>query len=332
MDRHRRGVWLVIFVALSLLLPACAAPRGRSTVGDWSYVNTRLDPFWWHKTVDVAGAQAKAKGAGVTIAIVDTGVLPAHQDIATILPGVATCGLDRLDTRDKNGHGTQLAGIALGKNPGPDFAPNLPVITRGVAPAARLLPIKMDCGLVSPNSLIDGVKAATDRSANIVLIALGGYPASTPDVHTRLGEIFGKDENKSILFVVASVWDGSTYPFPAWAQLGNVIVVAAMTLANGSEVPFNDKRGAIWAPGRDIDTADILFTSPGLPGLPLINEPFSMQGTSAASAIVAGCAALVKEKQQAIDGAKLKQALMDSADAKPDLPTSRRLNCNAAVP
>jgi subtilisin family serine protease len=332
MDRHRRGVWFVIVVALSLLLPACAAPTARSTAGSWSYVNTRLEPFWWHKTVDVAGAQAKAKGAGVTIAIVDTGVLPAHQDIATILPGVATCGVDPLDTRDKNGHGTQLAGIALGKNPGPDFAANLPVVTRGVAPAARLLPIKIDCGLVTPDSLVNGIKAATGKGANIVLISLGGYPANTPDVHTRLGELFSHDENKGILFVVASVWDGSTYPFPAWERFGNVIIVAAMTLADGSEVPFNDKRGAIWAPGRDIDTADIFFTSPTLPGLPAINEPFSMQGTSAASAIVAGCAALVKEKQQDFDGARLKKVLTDSAETKPDLPTSKRLNCNAAVP
>jgi len=329
MDRHRRGVWLVVVVTLPLLLSACATPAPQGTVSPWSYVETKLDPFWWYGIVGVAAAHDRAKGSGVTIAIVDTGILPGHQDIATILPGFATCGTNPSDTSDNtNGHGTQLAGIALGKDPGPDFAASLPVITKGVAPAAKLLPIKIDCGLVSADSLVNGVQRAVDNNANVVLIAVGGYPAG--NVHSRLGAIVGDEKYKNILFVVASVWDDTTYKPPAWTQLGNAILVAAMTLANGAEVPFNDKRGTIWAPGRDIDTADIKYVSPTIP---LINAPFSMQGTSPASAVVAGCAALIKERKgSASSGEDIQKALTEKAVTRPGLPTSGRLDCNAAVP
>jgi len=331
MDRHRRGVCFVVVVTLPLLFSACAKPAPRGTVGGWSYVETKLDAFWWYGTVGVAAAHVRAKGSGVTIAIVDTGILPSHQDIATILPGVATCGTNPSDTSDNtNGHGTQLAGIALGKDPGPDLPTNPIVVTKGVAPAAKLLPIKIDCGLVTADSLVNGVQKAVDNNANVVLIAVGGYPAG--NVHSRLGAIVGDEKYKNVLFVVASVWDDTTYTPPAWTQLGNAILVAAMTLANGDEVPFNDKRGAIWAPGRDIDTADIKYLSDPPITVPLINAPFSMQGTSPASAIVAGCAALIKERQGGWSGGDIKNALTTKAVTKPGLPTSGRLDCNAAVP
>ena len=54
-----------------------------------------------------------------------------------------------------------------------------------------------------------------------------------------------------------------------------------------------------------------------------------MQGTSAASAIVAGCAALVKEKTGQT-GARLKAALVQAAEPKPGL--GARLNCGKAIP
>ena len=57
----------------------------------------------------------------------------------------------------QNGHGTQLAGIAAGKDPGR--------ATRGVAPAARLIPIKVSCGLVTADALTKGVDRAIAEKA-----------------------------------------------------------------------------------------------------------------------------------------------------------------------
>jgi subtilisin family serine protease len=343
MKHHQGGVWLVVFVALSLLLPACATQtpevERKGKARTWSYVDTKIASWWWYKLLELDAIHKRAKGTGKTIAIVDTGVLRAHQDLATILPGIATCGRDPANTLDTNGHGTQLAGIALGKDPGPDFDPRLPVITRGVAPAAGLIPIKIDCGLVSADALVKGVKEAISKKPDIILLALGGYPAGQSDVNASLTDLVGKD-GRDILFVVASVWDDDAYPFPGWTRpdsakgkVDNVIIVAAMTLVNEVEVPYNDRQvGDLWAPGRDVDTADIdTIPNPIDPKGPRLQAPFSMQGTSAASAIVAGCAALVKEKTT-YAGAKLKAILVATALTKPEIPSNGRLDCNKAVP
>jgi subtilisin family serine protease len=326
MNRHRGGVWPVVFVVLSFLLTACATAKvdeADKKVGEWSYVNTRLASTWWYDRVDVKGARMKgATGAGKKIAVVDTGLLPGHEDFdpAKILPGLAPCASDSANTTDRSGHGTELAGIAAGKDPGN--------ATLGLAPAAGLIPIKVDCGVVYADRLTQGIQGAIDRNADIILIALGGYPTDRPDLDTLLAGLVSK--SAGTLFVVASMWDGSTqYPFPQWTTLKNAVVVAAMTLDNtGNEVPFNAKLGDLWAPGRDVQTASIEPTPNAKP-----HDPYSMQGTSAASAIVAGCAALVKEKT-GLTAELLKKALIEAAEAQPNLGSAnnKRLNCSKAIP
>jgi len=143
--------------------------------------------------------------------------------------------------------------------------------------------------------------------------------------------------NRDILFVVASVWDGSTYAFPAWTRADNALLVAAMTLDaqpgarnrvdEKREIPYGARRGQIWAPGRHVGTADVeLDPKSGK------HDQFLMHGTSPAAAIVAGCAALVKSKTRG-DGTALKNALVSSAQPKADLGTSEngRLDCARAV-
>lgn len=327
MTRYR--VRVVVLVAALPLLAACAAPPKARPYGFWSYAKTPLDKFWWAELIDVPGARAKAgTGAGATVAIVGTGVLKGHEDFATIVPGEATCGSTPADTDDGNGHGTQLAGIAVGRDPGH--------ATRGVAPGAALIPIKVDCGVVSAAALTKGVDAAIARKPDVILIAIGGYPAGPPDVPTFMASRV--TANPGILFVVASAWDGTHSAFPAWTQTDNALTVAAMTLDalkedktkvdKTQEIPFSARRGQIWAPGRSVATADI-EPQPGSTS----HSQFLMHGTSPAAAAVAGCAALVKSKSTGMSGAALKGALLSGAEPKPGLgaASNGRLNCAQAV-
>jgi subtilisin family serine protease len=327
MTHHR--VRVVGVVAVVLLLAACAAPSRTERYGNWTYVETRLDRFWWTELVDVAGARAKfGTGSGATVAIIGTGVLKGHEDLKTVVSGESTCGTTPADTNDTNGHGTQLAGIAAGLDPGD--------ATRGVAPGAALIPIKVDCGVVSAAALTKGVDAAIARTPDVILIAIGGYPADSPDVSTFMADRVPRNPN--ILFVVASVWDGTDYAFPAWTRSANAIVVAAMTfdaeaqarerVDKTKEIPYSARRGDIWAPGRSVGTADI-DPKPGSAQ----HARFLMHGTSPAAAIVAGCAALVKSKM-GVSGAALREALVSSAQLKPTLgpPPNGRLACAQASP
>lgn len=318
MKRLGRAAWFPALLVPALLATACAPTmpeQPRTYTRDWSYVRGALSPFWWYDLVDVKTARTKnATGAGRSVAVVDTGIEVDDPDVPGA-QGVATCGSNPSSIADQNGHGTQLTGIAAGRDPGQ--------VTQGVAPGATRVVIKIDCGVVTADSLTRGIDAAIQRNPDVVLLALGGYPAGAPDVNAFLESRIRA--RPAILFVIASVWDGTRYPFPAWTRLPNAVVVAAMTPTDDkkAEVPYNTKLGDLWAPGREVQTASVGYAA-----------AYSMQGTSAASAIVAGCAALLKQKQPAASGAELKTRLVATAEPKPQLPApnNRRLNCGQAVP
>jgi hypothetical protein len=346
MTRH--CVRVLALAAAIVVLGACAkcprcvpSPPPKETKEtqsqrNWTSRDTKLDPFWWNGLVNVPAAQKTfGAGTGATVAIVGTGVLNGHEDLPTVVPGTATCGSKPNDTDDKNGHGTQLAGIVAGRSQAGTIPGPKPHATDGVAPAVKLIPIKVDCGVVSADPLKNGVDAAIASNADVILIAIGGYPYGPSDFGTfMLGRV---NANPRILFVVASVWDGiGEYAFPGWTQAPNALLVAAMTLdaapgdprtLSKTEIPYTARRGNIWAPGRMVGTADIEPEPPPS----TFHAQFLMHGTSPAAAIVAGCAALVKAKTGKA-GADLKRALLAGSPGNSGLgqpPNNGRLNCGA---
>jgi len=338
MDLHRHRVLLVTLVGLSLLPAACAPTKELGSVRAYSYPRQQTDPFWWRTLVDVQGARDQGlTGNGRMVAIVDTGVLKTHEDLTSsnIVDGLEYCSAaPTTNTTDENGHGTQLAGIVLGNDP---TNPSTIRTTRGVAPSAKLVPFKVVCAVTKALAVIQAVQraAATTPPPDVILLALGPWPGDTDsngnDVHTLIAPFVSVNPN--ILFVVASVWD-PTYtavPRPAWTNYKNVIVVAGMTLDDkNKEVPFNEKGGDIWAPAQGVGTASITQD----PKDASKHLQFLMPGTSAASAIVAGCAALIKEKNSGnpmYDGKALRDALVAAVESQPDLPGAGRLKCSMAV-
>lgn len=77
-------------------------------------------------------------GSGTTVAVLDTGLRTTHADFAGRVPtqrnftteGAAT------DARDLNGHGTNVTGLICGAGAAPGLTP-------GVAPEARVIPLKV---------------------------------------------------------------------------------------------------------------------------------------------------------------------------------------------
>ena len=81
-----------------------------AVVNDPNYASQWHLPF-----TGVPTAWLQTMGAGVTVAVCDTGVNPSHPDLAgQVINGFNTAS-DNTDTSDINGHGTWVAGVIAAK-------------------------------------------------------------------------------------------------------------------------------------------------------------------------------------------------------------------------
>ena len=162
----RLSVIIALCAGLGLVAPytAAAAPGPQAA------------PEWWFDTWNVPALWvAGARGQGVTIAEIDTGVNAALPELAgKILPGKdfgGAAGDGRTDRdQDAFGHGTAMASIMVAR-------PTLLDIT-GLAPDARVLPIAVPIQGTSDASasdhVPDAIRWAVDHHAKVISMSLGG--------------------------------------------------------------------------------------------------------------------------------------------------------------
>jgi subtilisin family serine protease len=251
-----------------------------------------------------------ATGAGVTIAVVDTGLDTTHPEFAgagkIIAPAVFVsdaspsflCGPTSRDVTDDHGHGTHVAGIAAagGNNGG----------VVGLAWAARLLPVKtLDaCGIGTFYDLLQGLYHAAGAGARVINVSLGGYlDARQPDQAALIALIQAAvdDVHAAGALVVAAAGNDSAdigarpyYP----AAAARVVAVAATRL-DDERAGFSNYGApvAVAAPG-----AGIYSTLPTYPTyLSAAGTGYGvLAGTSMAAPHVAGLAALLLERDPAL--------------------------------
>jgi len=162
-------------------LKAAARAEGEVLTSETDSAVTSLgggaDPLrgeqWALDQVSYERAWATTKGRGVTVAVVDTGVRAAHEDLGgVVLPGIDLVGNG--DGRiDPNGHGTHVAGIIAAQ------AVNGKGIA-GAAPDVKILPVRvLDAnGSGYSSDVAEGVIWAADHGARIVNLSLGGTAPS----------------------------------------------------------------------------------------------------------------------------------------------------------
>jgi subtilisin family serine protease len=218
---------------------------------------------------------ACARGAGVTVAVVDTGVQANHPDLqGRVLPGVAFVNGVTLvggGATDVDGHGTHVAGIiAAGDN-------GLGVV--GVAPSARILPVRtLDAtGSGLSSDIAKGITWAVDHGANVINLSLGSDAESSA---VDAAVAYATSHNVDVVAAAGNTGPGAPAEFPA--ALPAVIAVAA--LDEDGTVATYSTRGSyvdVAAPGTSI-----LSTYPP-------STWARLSGTSMASPHVAGLVALV---------------------------------------
>jgi len=219
-------------------------------------------------------------GRGVTVAVLDTG-LAAHAEFAEagkLLPGFNAID-GSSDVRDRKGHGTHVAGILAGARDGRGI--------HGIAYDARILPIKVfaDDGSGSTRYADAGLRHAIGRAA-IVNMSFGSPGRHSADA-TRAAVRAG------LLLVAAAGNSGEANPqwparFAREAWANNQIIVVGAVDAQNRLAAFSNRAG---------DTAPWYLVAPGVDILSahLDGRYVALSGTSMATPVVSGAAALVKQ-------------------------------------
>ncbi|MFF3651132.1 type VII secretion-associated serine protease mycosin [Streptomyces sp. NPDC002181] len=282
-----------------------AAPAAADNIRDrqWGLTALRAEEAW-----------GTTRGAGVTVAVLDTGVDATHPDLAgQVLEGADLIGMgagrgDRAWAR----HGTAMAGIIAGHGHGGNRRQGV----FGIAPQARILPVRVileegDPGRAKAReskggALAEGIRWAADHGANVINLSLGD---DSDSAHHEAAE----DEAVQYalakgVVVVASAGNGgrqgdhASYP----AAYPGVIAVTAVD-RGGRKADFSTSNwyATVSAPGVDVVIAD--------PD----RAYYEGWGTSAASAFVSGAVALVKAAHPDLSPAQIKRLLEETASDAP---------------
>lgn len=228
------------------------------------------------------------------------------------------------DPMDDNGHGTHCAGI-IGAEGGNDIG-----IT-GVNWKVEIMPLKFmnASGFGTSKDAIEAINYVIDRKRAGVNVRVISASWGSRMRSRALEDVIRKAYEAGILFVAASGNSSANADrapqYPASYNLGNVISVAALN-RNDQLAPFSNygaKSVHLAAPG-----AAILSTWLG-------NDYEEHSGTSMATPVVAGVAALVLSKRPQLSVDELRSTLLNSVDKIPSLngktSTGGRINAAKAV-
>ncbi|MEV0589900.1 S8 family serine peptidase [Nonomuraea cavernae] len=251
-------------------------------------------------------------GAGVQVAVLDTGVDAEHPDLAdriadsrSFIPGQ--------EVRDGHGHGTHVASTIAGSGEASDGR------HKGVAPGARLIVGKVlsDEGQGLDSEIIEGMEWAAASGAKVISLSLGGDATDGTDPMSQAVNTLSA--SSGALFVIAAGNTGAagaeTVATPGTADAA--LTVAAVDKSDGwatfsSQGPRigGGLKPDIAAPGVAIAAARAAGTSMGSP----VNEHYTAaNGTSMATPHVAGAAAIMAQRYPDWTGPQIKAALMSTA-------------------
>lgn len=282
-----------------------APPPGACHNAEPAHPAVREQP-WAQQVLDPRRAWPRSRGAGVLVAVVDSGVDADHPQLSR--PGKVREGRDfvrgeRSGAFDCVSHGTGVAGIiAADPAPGTGF--------HGLAPDAEILPVRVserDIGdrgeslRIDPRVLADGIRYAADMGAKVVNLSLAGFD-DNPVVREAVAYALGKDA-----LVVAAVGNGQrdeTTELPSFpAGYDGVLGVGAVDI-DGARLT-----------GSQVGTyVDLVAPGSQVVATTRVDGHSYVDGTSFAVPFVSATAALVRSAWPTLTASQVTQRLLATAD------------------
>jgi subtilisin family serine protease len=265
-------------------------PQGSYSIqsGAWGWYQTHTTRAW-----DVTQGDA-----GVTVAILDTGLKPQSLDF----DGQLVAGYNVLngttDTSSGAGnHGTYVAGVA-------GLAINSASGNAGYCPLCKVMPVQVgtDSGATYSN-MAAGIIWAADHGARVVNLSWAGTTASS----TLANAVSYARSRGAVVFAAAgnSNCDCPTYPSATPGVLGVGGVAASGAKAGDSNF---GSWVALAAPEGNMTAWPTINGAPGYG---------AVGGTSLAAPAAAGIAGLLFSANPALSGSQVEQALTSSATTLP---------------
>lgn len=223
------------------------------------------------------------------VSVVDTGVDYNHPDLkANVIKGADYTGEDPTgkDPIDSFGHGTHVAGIIAAQA-------NNQIGVAGVAPNVKILAVKVLSakGGGSLFAIAKGIKYSVDQGAKIVNLSLGG-PAVTDLISTSIG--FWASRKGALLMAAAG---NSANEVGTPARIDDYYMAVGATDEGDKLAKFScfGKELSVTSPGT------VIWATTPTYKVPLNDYGYAMnyaplQGTSMATPLAAGIAALVWSK------------------------------------
>jgi type VII secretion-associated serine protease mycosin len=268
--RHGAALAAILIAALPALATAAYASPA---IPEWWFTAWNVETQIWPHT----------QGAGVTVAVVDTGVSANPPELRqAVLPGYDATGASpdgRHDTDAKGSHGTTIAPLIAAQGGGAGI--------RGIAPRARILPviIGLGTGQVDTNQVAAAIRWAADHGARVINASFGAAdtsPAHCPPLvqdairHAIL--------DKDVVVVASAGNSGNTtnnaeYP----ASCPGVLAVGAV-----------DRQAHPWTKSQRQPYVGVAAPGVNIVSVNQHDQLIAGNGTSYASALTAAAAALIR--------------------------------------